>query len=100
MCLVHTLQSPYASSIQFSNLALIRDTSLYALSPIEIFLILLWLGVLELPLQGPILPPLLWNEFILWVLIWLLDPNLGVIYLFDGDAIDHGGLLMLIFVLL
>jgi hypothetical protein len=76
------------------------DTSLYAFSPIEIFLKLLWLGVLELPLQGPIPPPLLWNEFILWVLIWLLDRNLGVIYLFDGDAIDLGGLLMLIFVLL
>jgi hypothetical protein len=79
---------------------LIRDTSLYALSPIEIFLILLWLGVFELPLQGPIPPPFLWNEFILWVLIWLLDPDLGVIYLFDGDAIDLGGLLILIFALL
>jgi hypothetical protein len=93
VCLANTLQPPYASSIQFSSLALIRDTSLYALSP-------LWLGVLELPLQAPILPPLLWNELILWVLIWLFNLDLGVICLFDGDAIDPSGVLMLIFALL
>jgi hypothetical protein len=79
---------------------LIRDTSLYALSPIEISFVLLWLRVLELPLQGPIPPPHPWNELILWVLTQLFNPNLGVICLFDGDALDLGGVSMLIYALL
>jgi len=60
--------------------------------------VLLWLGVLELPLLGTISPSFLWNEPLLHVLARLFDPNIGFGYLFDVDAmVNPSDVLMLIF---
>lgn len=64
---------------------------------IDIFSVLLWLGVLELPLLGTISPSFLWNEPLLHVLARLFDLNIGFSYLFDVDAmVNPSDVLMLI----
>jgi hypothetical protein len=79
---------------------LIGDPLVYALSLIDIFSLLLWLKILELPLIGIILPPLLWNELLLQVLVSPFDLDLAVGYSFNVDVVDPNGVLMLIFNLL
>lgn len=92
--------TPYAFLIQFNKLALIGDRLVYALSLIDIFSVLLLLKILELPLISIILPPLLWNELLLQVLVWLFDHDIVVGCLFNVDVVDPSGVLMLIFDLL
>jgi hypothetical protein len=70
------------------------------LSLIDIFSVLLLLKILELPLISIILPPLLWNELLLQVLVWLFDHDIVVGCLFNVDVVDPSGVLMLIFDLL
>jgi len=100
ICLIHILPSPYAFSNQFNKLVLIGDPLVYALSLIDIFSLFLWLKILELPLIGIILPPLLWNELLLQVLVRPFDLDLAVGCSFNVDVIDPNGVLMLIFNLL